>query len=103
MLVTVGEEDWQTKLKLACVEVTEFGAVTCTASQNVEPLPQTAPSCQVVVTVCVVTPGLKVTVSVGAVELSDRSQWYVAVPPEVPAGTQMVAVKVKTIGLVQVP
>lgn len=100
MLVTV---NWQTRLKVACVEATEFGAVTCNASQNVEPLPHTAPSCQVVVTACVVTPGLKVTVSVGPVALSDRSQWYVAVPPGVPAGTLMVAVKVKIIGSVQVP
>ncbi len=75
MLVTVGEEDWQTKLKVACVEATEFGAVTCTASQNIEPLPHTAPSCQVVVTVCVVAPELKVTVWEGPVAPSERNQW----------------------------
>jgi len=100
MLVTV---NWQKKLKLACVEVTEFGAVTCKAPQNVEPLPQASPGCQVVVTVCVVTSGLKVTVSVGALAPSDRSQWYLTVPPAVPAGTLMVAVNVKIIGLVQAP
>jgi hypothetical protein len=103
MLVTVGEEDWQTKLKLACVEATEFGAVTCTASQNVVPLPHTDPSCQVVVTACVVTPGLKVTVWEEPVAPSERNQWYVTVPPGVPAGTVIIAVKVKVMVLLQTP
>ena len=94
---------WQTKLKLACAEVTEFGAVTCRASQNVVPLPQVDPSCQVVVTVCVVTPALKLTVSVGPMALSERNQVYETVPPGLPAGALMIPVKVKSIVEAQAP
>lgn len=85
------------------MEVTEFGEMTFKASQKGVPFPQTEPSCQVVVMVCVVSPGAKLTVSVGPVALSERSHVYETVPPEVPEGTRMVPVKVNVIVLVQAP
>jgi hypothetical protein len=55
------------------------------------------------VTVCVVAPALKLVFSTEPVAPSDRNQLYVTVPPEVFAGTLMIAVNVKIIGSVQVP